>query len=247
MTDATNRSPSGNIQAELTPDQLARMNRLSTMARLVAGLTHELNNSLQVIGGLSELLIGREDLPPEAQAKLRRIGAQAGKAAASIRRVQSFTRENSPAVVDVDLVELLEEALSLRSFPLERAGVEVSVTAADGPARVRGDRGQLSQLLLNLLLNVEDALEGHPAPRARFTITRHEGHVRLTVSDNGEGLTASVRQRAAEPFVSTRRSERSLGLGVTVAEAIAAAHDGRLWFDEVPSGATVVLELPALP
>ncbi len=93
-------------------DQLARMNRMATIARLVAGLTHELNNSLQIIGGTVELLADRMDLPPDVATKLQRIAGQSEKATLAIRQVLGYTREVAFETASVDVAATVRQVVS---------------------------------------------------------------------------------------------------------------------------------------
>src|SRR5262245_33978133 len=110
--------------ATLDTAQLARLNRLATMARLVAGLAHELNNTLQVVSGLVELLADRPDLPPDAVTRLQKIGGQADKATTAIRQVLGYTREASATDSSiVDMTTVVDQVLALRRYQLGRVGI----------------------------------------------------------------------------------------------------------------------------
>src|SRR5438552_509767 len=99
-------------------DKLARMNRMATIARLVAGLAHELNNSLQIIGGTVEMLADRTDLPPDVAAKLQRIAGQSEKATLTIRQVLGYTREVAFQTASVDVAATVRQVIALRHYPL---------------------------------------------------------------------------------------------------------------------------------
>ena len=114
--------------ASLEGPHLVRLNRLATMARLVAGLAHELNNTLQVVSGLVELLADRSDLPPDAVARLQKIGSQADKATTAIRQVLGYTREGTGSDSGVvDITHVVDQVLALRRYQLGRLGIAVSV------------------------------------------------------------------------------------------------------------------------
>jgi signal transduction histidine kinase len=230
----------------LTPEQLARINRVTTIAGFVSGLAHEMNNSLQVIGGLVELLADRADLPAEAALRVGKIGAQADRASAAIRQVLAFVRDPGGDQRTVDLGPIVDRALALRRYQLGRAGVSVTWTHdAHGRLPVRGDERQLQQLVLNLLINAEEALAGQPDPRLDIAASRGDGRVRLAVHDTGPGVPHQLREHIFEPFVTTRGTAGAVGLGLTVGAAIAAAHGGALTLDPAPApGARFVLDLP---
>ena len=232
--------------ASLDAIQLARLNRLATMARLVAGLAHELNNTLQVVSGLVELLADRPDLPPDAVARLQKIGGQADKATTAIRQVLGYTRETAGSDAGVvDMAAVIDQVLALRRYQLGRLGITVSV---DRPqtlnCQVRGDERQLAQALLNLVMNVEEALSGHAERRLRIALAPAEHGLQVHVEDSGPGVEPEIRSRIFEPFFTTRSSDRAVGLGLPVSQSLVRAHGGNLWLAPNAPGATFVIELP---
>jgi two-component system C4-dicarboxylate transport sensor histidine kinase DctB len=235
----------GGRPASLDDRQLAQINRLATIARLVAGLAHELNNSLQVVGGLVELLADRPDIPADAAVRIQKIGGQADKASGVIRQVLAFTRGQGGEAASFDLGAVVDRAVALRRYQLGRAGITVHwARPAHEPFRVAGEERLIEQGVINLLVNAEEALEGQPDRRITLALARVAGVVQLSVADTGPGVPGDLRERIFEPFFSTRTSERAIGLGLTVGAAVAAAHGGRLLLADASPGATFVLELP---
>ena len=230
----------------LTAGQLAQINRLTTVARFVSGLAHEMNNSLQVIGGLVELLVDRGDLPAGAAVRVGKIAAQTERASTAIRQVLAFVRDPGGDRRAADLGAIVESALALRQYQLARAGIAVAWSRQAGERLpVRGDERQLRQLVLNLLVNAEEALAGAAERRIDIEAARDDGRVRLVIHDTGPGVSPELRDRIFEPFFTTRGSEQAVGLGLTVGAAIAAAHAGGLRLDSgATRGARFVLELP---
>ena len=230
----------------LTPEQLLQINRLALQARFVSGMAHELNNSLQVMSGLTELLAERTDLPDDALARIQKIGAQADRAGTVVRQVLGYTRdEPSAGPYPVDIAAIVDRAVALRRYRLGRAGIAVAWERPEGRGPVvTGDERQLLQLVLNLIVNAEEALEREQERTLRLSVRRIEPVVLCVVRDSGAGVSPELRDRIFEPFFSTRISGRNVGLGLTAARAIAAAHGGRLYIDDAGPGATFVLELP---
>ena len=227
------------------PERLLRINRLAMQARFVSGMAHEVNNSLQVMGGLVELIADRPDLPGDVRTRLQRIGDQADRVGGVIRQVLSYTREESAHRHHVDLVSVIDRALALRRYQLGRQGIDVSWdTAASPRAAVEGDEQQLLQAVLNLIVNAEEALEGAADRQLRLDLQTDDTIVRCIVADSGPGIDPALRERVFEPFFTTRPSARNVGLGLPAVAAIAAAHGGRVRVAEAPPGAVLVLELP---
>lgn len=228
----------------LLPDRLQHLNRLATAARMIEGLAHELNNSLQVVGGLVELLADHPELPPDAAARITKIGAQTDKATAAIRQVLGYTREPGVDQENVELAGIVGRAMALRQYNLGRAGIAV---AADVPAgvRVRGDEKRVLQIVLNLLLNAEDALAGQGRRDLRLATAVHGDHVELQVGDSGPGVAAPIRDRIFEPFFTTRADPRAVGLGLPVARGLAVELGGAVTLASgEPGQTTFVVDLP---
>jgi len=110
---------------------------------------------------------------------------------------------------------------------------------------VCGDERQLTQALLNLVLNAEEALGTASGRQLQVKLTATPDRVRIAVSDNGTGVDPAMRDRIFEPFISTSQSERALGLGLPVSRAIVESHGGKLWLSDETPGATFVVDLPA--
>jgi two-component system C4-dicarboxylate transport sensor histidine kinase DctB len=229
----------------LDATELARINRLTTIARFVSGLAHELNNALQVMGGLVELLADRTDLPADAVVRIQKIGGQADRASAVIRQLLTFVRDPGVEGGPVDLGGVVDRAIALRRYQLGRAGISVAWTRPQVSYRVTGQERALEQVIVNLLVNAEEALEGQADRRLSVTLARAAGHIQLSVSDTGHGVPPELRERIFEPFFTTRSSERAIGLGLTVGLAVAASHGGRLTLvTSAPGATTFSLDVP---
>ena len=228
----------GGGHAALNTSQLRQINRLATTARMVASLAHELNNSLQVVSGLVALLGDRTDLPADAAARIQKIGGQADKASAAIHLVVAYTRDLGPETGAVNLSALAEQALSLRRYNLGRAGIAATASVPPDPVVVTGDGRALLQVLLNLVINAEEALANQPQRQLRILLERVNGGIRMAVSDTGHGVAEALRAHIFEPFFSTRTGERVLGLGLPVALALAGQSGAQLTLDDPGPGTT---------
>ena len=228
----------------LSLEQLAQVNRLATVARFVSALAHELNNSLQIVGGLVELLADRDDLPPDVLVRIGRIGTQADRATGKIKQVVGYIREPARTGERVDLGAIVDRALTLRSYELERAGIAVLWDMPVERVVVRGTARDLQQAVLNLLANAQEALAGASTRELHVALARGADTVQLSVGDTGPGVAVELQERIFEPFFTTRAAEGAMGLGLTVAAQTAAAHGGSLSLEDHGPGATFVLNLP---
>jgi len=229
-------------------DDHLTLNRLSTVARLVSGASHEVNNALQVISGTVELLLESPDLPGPVTQALERIGAQSARAAAALAGVTALSRSAIDASAPVDLLAVVSRAAALRRYSIGRAGLTIAVEPGDVPLMVVGNGPQLLQALVNLIDNAEQALTGRPAGLEAGHIavraTREQDVACVVVEDNGPGVPAHLATDVFAPFVTSRPRPDSVGLGLPVARVIAEAHGGSLTAEPREQGAAFALRVP---
>lgn len=233
--DVTVTPPGG--ERALLLDDLAYINRMTTVGHVLPSVAHELNNALQVIGGLVELLGMRGELAPEVHDKVQKIGAQANRSAGMVREFVAFARrdESTPRV---DVYRSIDHALSLRRYHLSRARIDVIVEdAATRPLNVQADSHSVLQVLLNLVINAEEALAAKAAGERelRFVLHAYEDSVLCEVRDSGPGFADDARQAGPQPFYSTK-TKGAAGLGLTVAAALVEQDRGSLRVVEGPGG-----------
>jgi len=229
-------------------DALIGLNRQATAARLLSGAIHDVNNALQVISGTVEILESRPDVPPAMKESLARLRAQSSRAATSLAQVLLFTRAARVGQQPINLRELVEESLALRDFSIRRARLTGPIEAdGQGPLVVTGNRGDLQQVLLNMIMNAEQAL----ADQSGVIVVRlsiEDGQVVVRVIDEGKGVSVEPPERIFEPFVSTHDASESAGLGLWAARRLVARHSGTLTVDRaVPAGAVFTMRLPSVP
>jgi len=249
-SDEAARAIEGSIRAaerDLTTDDLIYINRMTTVGQVLPNVAHELNNALQIVGGLVEMLAARADLPRDGLDKLARIGTQASRATGMVRELVAFARRDDGGVRLVDLAKVVEAALSMRRYHLARARITVNVGAsAAGPVLVQADPHALQQVLLNLLINAEHSTAGRDGGLLVIQVAEQAGVASITVTDNGPGVPPDLRARVQEPFFTTKA--HAAGLGLTVSTALMARDGGALSLEHLPDGGTkAVMTLPARP
>jgi|RhiMethySRZTD1v2_1073278.scaffolds.fasta_scaffold00451_46 signal transduction histidine kinase len=228
------------------PEDLVTLNRSATVARLVAGVFHELNNSLQVIGGLAELLQDTPGLPTSVADGLRRIHGQNTKAASAIADVMAFSRQKTDVRGRVNMRDLTTKAVGLRAFAIGRARLTmVYEPPKSGAVDVNGHASLLLQAVLNMIVNAEQALAGQQGGTIRVEMELPAGWVLVRVSDNGKGVDPGIADRIFEPFATTKSRDEASGLGLYVARQIAEQHGGTLTLEPSGAGARFALRLPS--
>jgi two-component system, NtrC family, sensor kinase len=222
--------------------QLVRSEKLAAIGQLVAGVAHELNNPLASIVGYSELLTDEVKSGPSRQ-KLDKMIREAQRMKRIIENLLRFARQNSLEKKSADLQGLLQEVLALGEYHTRAKNVDVHVEVEAELPLVAVDEDQFKQILLNLLNNSIDALEGIPRKRIRIEAVRRGDRVILHFDDNGPGFTDV--NRAFDPFYTTKPIGKGTGLGLSICYGIVKEHGGEIQAANLePHGARVRLELP---
>jgi two-component system NtrC family sensor kinase len=222
--------------------QLARAEKLAAMGQLVAGVAHELNNPLTSIVGYTELISDEVPAGPARQ-KLDKMLREAQRMKRIIENLLRFARQNSLAKKSANLEMLLHDVLALREYHLHNHDIEIQLQIEPGLPPVALDEDQFKQILLNLLNNSIDALEGFSRKRIRIEASSNNGRVMLCFDDNGHGFTDL--NRVFDPFYTTKPVGKGTGLGLSICYGIVKEHGGEIHAENLePHGARVALELP---
>ncbi|MFI5328531.1 MAG: ATP-binding protein [Candidatus Rokuibacteriota bacterium] len=237
-----------------TQAQLLQAGKLSAVGQLVSGVAHELNNPLSVVIGYGQLLLSR-GVPDDARRPIEAIVAQGARMAKIIQSLLLFSRQRKPGRRPVEMADVVRQILTLRETQLAVSGIRVETDFAAGVARAEGDSHQLQQVVLNLILNAEQAILGSGVGGRRTG-----DHIRITtsarqlgdatwvitqVADNGPGIAPAVLPRVFEPFFTTKKVGDGAGLGLSVSYGIVEQHGGRLSVASEPGRTVFTLELPA--
>ena len=232
--------------AAMQADDLITLNRSATVARLLSGVVHEVNNALQVIGGTTELLHDLPGLSDPMVKGLQRIHEQNARAAAALAEVMTFSRQKHDVRGIVNMREVISRSVVLRRYAIGRARLTIAQHApSEGGFSVDGSAPLLQQALLNLIINAEQALDGRPGGRIAVDADRDGDMIRVRVSDDGPGVDATIAASMFEPFVTTKPRDQASGLGLASARAIAEMHGGTLSYESRSPGAAFVLRIPA--
>jgi PAS domain S-box-containing protein len=225
--------------------ELAHVARALTLSALTASIAHEVNQPLAGIVtnanlGLRMLAINPPNLEG-ASAAARRTLRDANRATEVIKRLRSMFTRREPRIESVDLNEATREVIALSSSDLQRNGVIVQTELADKLPQIDGDRVQLQQVILNLILNASDAMSGVTDRPKRLVIRTERSavaNVKLTVEDSGIGFNPDTTTRLFEAFYTTKSN--GMGIGLSISRSIIENHRGRLWaipMDEGPGAA----------
>jgi NO-binding membrane sensor protein with MHYT domain/signal transduction histidine kinase len=229
-------------------EDLARVNRVTAMGELTASLAHELNQP--IAGAITNAnaclrwLAGDAPNLEEARAAVRRIVRDGTRAAEIISRIRLLFQKSAPVRELVDVNEVIREMIVLLRSETAQYSISVRTELTADLPQVMGDRVQLQQVLMNLILNGIEAMKDADGTRElalRSQRTEHE-QLLVTVRDTGKGLPPQ-RDRVFDAFFTTK--PQGLGMGLSISRSIVESHGGRLWAaDDPPRGATFSLTLP---
>ena len=222
------------------------------MGELAASLAHELNQPLTAIlsnaQAAQRFLSGKPSDIEEVREILHDIVEDNTRAGEVIRRMRALVKKEEFEFSSLDLSEIIREIVLLVHSDAVLHNVSVRLDVDPDLPRARGDKVQLQQVLLNLLLNAFDAMRDCPADE-RDVLLRAEldgaDMLRISVSDHGTGLTSDQLDKIFQPFFTTKRE--GLGMGLSISRSIVEAHDGRIWAENNrDQGATFYFMLPVM-
>ena len=249
MVLGMNVEASGDVSAAEATAVLARRiaDKSAALARIAAGVAHELRNPLAVILARAQLLVlglrqGRTPDPEKIETVLKTIEAQAIRAAKIVENLSVFARPRPPEIDSVDTAAVVEDVLSALGERVETSGAAVEVAIERAPVMIVADREQLATALEQIVANALEAMES--GGRVTVRVRRSGDSVEIAVADTGPGVAAHHAERIFDPFFSTKTA--AAGLGLCVAQTIAEAHGGGLRLVAAGgAGAEFVLSLPA--
>jgi PAS domain S-box-containing protein len=237
--------------------RLAQSEKLASLGQFVAGIAHEINNPLQGVLGHLELLLwshstdGRlpAETPRKIKKELRLIYHEADRAAKIVRNLLTFTGSQRMTRRRLRVDRVLTRVLATRRASLSRAAIEIVREPGENLPWVLGDQLLLQQAFLNVLVNAEHAIAATgEAGVIRITTSAPDPTmVRITMADNGPGISPSVLPRIFDPFFTTKEVGEGTGLGLTITYGVIQEHGGSIQAANAPEGGAVfTIDLPAV-
>jgi len=242
-------SGSAERHRELQQQETAHAERLAALGYALSSVAHELNNPLASIIGWAEQ-IAEAPLSESSRRGVPLLLREAQRAARIVRNLLTLSRKRPSTRTLADVNYLVRETLALRAQ--EQRQLHISVTATLTPVlpQVFVDGHQIQQVLLNLLINAEQAMttaHGRGALLVRTSFDERRRRVNVEVADDGPGVSTLVKDRIFDPFFTTKAAGEGTGLGLTVAHAIVRDHGGEIQLSSPPSGGAVfTIQLPVI-
>jgi C4-dicarboxylate-specific signal transduction histidine kinase len=244
-SDVTRRHAAEDRQRE-QEEKLGLTSRLVTMGEMASSLAHELNQPLTAIAnycmGLSARIRTRQrsGQPPEPDETLEALGktaAQAERAGMVIRRIREFVKRSEPERRPCEAAAIIDETLGLAEIEARKHGIRIAVDLAPALPTLLADPILVEQVLLNLIRNALEAMQGQRRRELRVGVSLRADWVEFSVSDTGPGLSAEAAAKLFEPFFTTK--QEGMGMGLNICRSIVESHQGRLWTEPAADGGCV--------
>jgi len=226
---------------------LHQSEKLSALGEVLAGVAHELNNPLSVVVGQAHML-QRDAADPQIAERAEKIGAAANRCARIVKTFLSMARHLPAEQRPVAVNRVIEAALEVTGYSLRAAGIRVSLRLAKDLPSILADDQQVQQVITNLVINAQHALESVDGDRKLHITTslrKKSGEVVIKVKDNGPGVPEDIRGRIFEPLFTTKAVGTGTGIGLALCHRLVESHGGSIEIEGPPDqGAVFVVRFP---
>jgi C4-dicarboxylate-specific signal transduction histidine kinase len=233
--------------------ELEHASRLATLGQLTASIAHEVNQPIAgTVGNAQAALRWLDRSPPdleEVHQALGRIVKDGHRARDVTSRIRDLIKKAPPRKEHLEINEAIVEVIEFTRGETGKSGISVQTELADGLPLIQGDRVQLQQVMLNVVINAVEAMSGDTEGPRELQISTGKsdsGDVLVAVRDSGPGLAPATLERLFDAFYTTKPT--GLGLGLSICRSIVESHGGRLWASaNLPRGAIFQFTVPAYP
>ena len=222
--------------------------KLASIGQLAAGVGHEINNPLAIVSGLismTEQMVLNNYEKPVIQDKFRKMESSVVRIANIVKGLRTFARSDSNEITNFDPFEVLKETTDLLKELYARDDVTLNLNIQKMESNLKGNRGRLQQVLVNLISNAKDATEGKPGRAIHLKATIENDHLEISVRDNGSGIPLEIKDKIFDPFFTTKEVNKGTGIGLSLVNTIVKEHSGKIEFTtEVGVGSEFRIQIP---
>jgi signal transduction histidine kinase len=234
-------------------EQMYNTEKLASLGTMAAGVAHEINNPLAIILGFTEMLLEKVSPDSEVYEILKTMEKQGLNAQRIVSNLLSFARFSEPKEEEVDIKETIETILTVEGNTLALYKIFVERDMVEPLPKVKGDPGELQQVLFNVISNAVSAMKEGGGLLKIFTRAVDSGRdVEIRISDTGSGIKKEHRVKIFDPFFTTKKVGEGTGLGLAISYALVSKHGGTITFEtkteeeSKETGTTFIVTLPAL-
>lgn len=242
MTDELH---SREIALQQAQEQLIQSEKMAAFGQMGAGIAHEVKNPLAGILGYTQLSLRKVEPDTLIYKNLLIIEKETKRCKEIIESLLKFARQEKYNFELIDINHVIEDAAELVDHQLGINQIRLVKELSPGLPSVMGNANQIQQVLMNLMINAQQAMEGTPGVVQLTSRLLDAGHIELRVSDNGPGMSKEIQARLFEPFFTTKSAGKGTGLGLSVSFGIIKEHRGEIGIESEPgAGATFIITLP---
>jgi len=225
-------------------ERLKESEKLAALGRLLSGAAHEINNPLTGVVGNIEMLLAQEGIDKDLRRRLETIRKEGQRIVALVRNLLKVAHRDGGQRTIVDINQVIRDTAALRRHDFERAGMQLVLELPAAPIRLPASELELQQVILNIINNAYDALQGRKnRPTLTISTLEADDHATIVLGDNGPGMENP--SQVFEHFYTTKPVGQGTGLGLSISQAIVENHGGRIAAENAPQGgARFIVTLP---
>ena len=224
---------------------LVQSEKMAAFGQLGAGIAHEVKNPLAGILGFAQLSMRKVEKGSPLYNNLATIEKETKRCKSIIDNLMKFARQEKTVHKPIEINSVVEDAVAIVDHQLGINQIRLEKNLAPDLPKIKGDANQIQQVLMNLMINAQQAMDGKPGQVRITTRLVDAGHIEIRTSDTGPGIPEEIRARVFEPFFTTKAAGKGTGLGLSVTYGIIKDHQGEIRIESEPGkGTTFMISLP---
>ncbi len=232
-------------QLDEVREQLQRSHLLASLGQMTAGIAHEIGNPLAIIVLYSEAVLKGTDDPRQTKKDLKLIRDEAKRAGDLIKDLLAYSQKLEPIIGRVNANSVINKVVKMLRYQLKVQNIKITTDLLKGILNVNGDASQLTQVLVNLIMNAGEAVKRSKGSSIKVSSSLENGWVKIAVTDDGTGIPSENMDQIFLPFFTTKDIGEGTGLGLSMCYGIITAHGGTITAENNDDGgATFTLLIP---